>query len=161
VSLQVGVRRIGGDFPVGGASGNVLLATFDVPFDTEAAVFAVDSAVEAGRSLIVVNVVALEPMPLSVRLGYDRLEYSDEMAESLVAPVKLAQSLGVPVERLRVKTPRRVDALIQIVKEREVGLLVLGPDRKAVRPRLYRKAATAVRDRLSCLVWVSWDLPAA
>jgi nucleotide-binding universal stress UspA family protein len=157
----IGLRRAGPGFRSGGSAGNVLLATFDVPFDAEAASFAVDSAVEAGRSLIVANVVKLEPLPLSIQMGYDSLDYAPELAASLVAPAQLAQSLGVHVERLRVKTPRRVDALVEIVLERQVGLLVLGPDRNAVRPRLYRKAAAAVRDRLSCLVWLSWDLPSA
>jgi nucleotide-binding universal stress UspA family protein len=160
MSLRLGERTTGFDVAAGGAFGNVLLATFGVPFDAEAAAFAVDSAVEAGRSLIVANIVELEPLPLSLHMGYDSLEYTPELAASLIAPARLAQSLGVRVERLRVKTPRRVIALVELVKERQVSLLVLGPDRNAVKPRLYRKAAAAVRGRLSCLVWLSWDLTA-
>lgn len=158
MSLQVEVRTEAPGLADSAGSGDVLLATFGVPFDAEAAAFAVDSAVEAGRNLIVANVVELEPLPLSLRMGYDSLEYTPELAASLLAPVQLAQSLGVHVERLRVKTPRRVRSLIELVKERQVSLLVLGPDRDAVKPRLYRKAAAAVRGRLSCLVWLSWDL---
>jgi hypothetical protein len=48
-----------------------------------------------------------------------------------------------------------VDALIQLVDERRPGLLVFGPDRKRMRKRLYRKAAKAVADRASCLVWLA------
>ncbi len=158
MSLQVEVRTEAPGLASSAGSGDVLLATFGVPFDAEAAAFAVDSAVEAGRNLIVANVVELEPLPLSLRMGYDSLEYTPELAASLLAPVQLAQSLGVHVERLRVKTPRRVRSLIELVKERQVSLLVLGPDRNVVKPRLYRKAAAAVRGRLSCLVWLSWDL---
>lgn len=161
VSLRFGVRRAALGALPSGAAGHVLLATFDAPFDAEASAFAVDSAVESGRSLIVANIVELEPLPLSIRMGYDSLDYTPEMAVSLIAPVQLAQSLGVRVERLRVKSFRRVDALVDLVKERQVSLLVLGPDRSKVRPRLYRKAAEAVRDRLSCLVWLSWDIPPA
>ncbi len=143
----------------GGGGGDVLLATFDVPFDEEAAHFAVDSAVEAGRSLIVANVMELPPLPLSVVLGYDTLEYRPELAASLIAPAQLATSLGVHVERLRVRSPRRVEALVSLVQERGVGILVLGPDRNLVGRRLYNRAAKAVREHLSCLVWLSWDLP--
>lgn len=161
MSLRVDLRADGVDHASRGDNGNVLLATFGVPFDAEAATFAVEAAVETGRDLVVANLVELEALPLSLRMGYDSLEYEPELADSLAAPARLAQSLGVHVERLRVKTPRRVQALLELVKEREVSLLVLGPDRSAVKPRLYRRAAAAVRDRLSCLVWLSWDLPAA
>lgn len=142
-----------------GGVGDVLLATFDVPFDQEAAHFAVDAAVEAGRSLIVANVMELPHLPLSMVLGYDTLEYTPELAASLLAPAQLASSLGVHVERLRVRSPRRVEALVELVQERRVGILVLGPDRALVGRRLYNRAARAVREDVSCLVWLSWDLP--
>jgi hypothetical protein len=140
-------------------TGTVLLATFDVPFDEAAATFAVDSAAESGRSLIIANIVELEPLPLSIRWGCDSLDYSPLLESSLTAPARRAMSCGVPVERLRVKTFRRVEAMIELSKERRVKLLVIGPDRDRVRPMLYRKAAAAARDQLSCLVWLSWDVP--
>ena len=34
---------------------------------------------------------------------------------------------------------------------------VFGPDRSALRPRRYRKAARAIRDQASCLVWLADD----
>jgi len=139
--------------------GSVLLATFDVPFDEGASSFAVAAAVDSSRTLIVANVVELPPLPLSVRLGSDLLEYTPELAASLLRPVEMATALGVKVERLRVKSFHRVDALIEVASERHVRLLVLGPDRTKVSRRLYHKAAMAVRERLDCLVWVSWDIP--
>jgi len=138
--------------------GAVLLATFDVPFDEAAASFAVDAAVDSSKALIVANVVQLPPLPLSVMMGYDMLEYPPELAASLLAPVERATALGVEVERLRVKSFRRVEALIEIARERKVRMLVLGPDRKKVSERLYRRAAREVRGRLDCLVWVSWEI---
>jgi nucleotide-binding universal stress UspA family protein len=158
VRLRAAVRS---DAPAGldrSAPGTVLLATFNVPFDPAAAHFAVDSAVETGSRLVVANVVELEPLPMSVQLGVDTVDYPAELAESLVEPARLAQSLGIKVERLRVRSFRRVEALIEIAKERDVRLLVLGPDRRRVKRRLYDKAAAAVRDQLSCLVWLSWDV---
>ena len=79
----------------------------------------------------------------------------DVDADALRAPAELAHSLGVAVERLRVRSPRPVDALLELVAEREPALLVFGPDRSRVPARRYRKAAKAVRERATCLVWLS------
>ncbi len=139
-------------------AGPVMLATFDVPFDEAATAFAVRAAIEASRALIVANVVELPALPFSIQMGYDMLDYTPEMEASLMAPVELAQAHGLDVERLRVKSFRRVEALIEVTREREAQMLVLGPDRRRVSERLYRKAARAVRDRLECLVWITWEL---
>ena len=139
-------------------AGPVLLATFDVPFDKAATTFAVEAALEAGRLLIVANIVELAPLPMSVQMGSDIVDYTPEMEASLAAPVELAVSMGVSVERIRVKSFRRVEALIEVTRERGVRMLVLGPDRSQVSARLYNKAADAVRSRIDCLVWVTWDL---
>src|SRR5207247_10581680 len=72
--------------PRGSPGRPVLLATLDVPFDHDAVVFAVDSAVEMGTRLIVANVVERPPLPLSAIMGYDDLPYPHVMAESLVEP---------------------------------------------------------------------------
>jgi nucleotide-binding universal stress UspA family protein len=133
----------------------VLLATLGVPFDPAASTFAVDAAVESGEPLLVVNVVELPPLGMSVAMGYDQLPDSPEQEEALRAPAALAASLGVPVERLRVKSPRPVEALVQVAAERAPGLLVFGPDRDRLKPRAYRKAARAVRERAACLVWLA------
>jgi nucleotide-binding universal stress UspA family protein len=136
----------------------VLLATFDVPFDEAAASFAVNAAVDSGGRLIVANVVELPPLPLSVRMGYDQLDYSPELAASLLSPAERASALGVEVERIRVKSFHRIEALVDVARERKVRMLVLGPDRDKVSQRLYRKAAKDVRERLDCLVWLSWEI---
>lgn len=142
-----------------GASGRpVVLATLGAPFDERAAAFAVDSAVESGSPLIVANVTSLEPLSLSVKLGYDALEeFTPEVSESVRRPVELAHSLGVSVERLRVRSPRPIEALLQLVAERRPGLLVFGPDRTRLKPKVYARALSAIRERASCLVWVAGD----
>lgn len=132
----------------------VLLATMEAPFDPDATAFAVDAAVEAGQPLIVANVVRLAPLPLSLMLGHDQID-SPADAESFRAPAELARSLGVVVERLRVKSPRPVEALLELVAEREPSVLVFGPDRSRVGRRFYRRAARAVRERAACLVWLA------
>jgi hypothetical protein len=131
-----------------------MLATLDVPFDDEASALAVDAAVEAGNALILVNLVEVLPLPGTI-LGYGDVDPSPEDAAALRAPAELAHSLGVRVERLRVRSPHPVDALIELVAERRPGLLVFGPDRARLRRRLYSKAAKAVRERAACLVWLS------
>ncbi len=132
-----------------------MLATLGVPFDRAAVAFAVDAAVESGQDLIVANVTLLEPLPLSMMLGYDCLEdFTPELSAAVRWPADLARSLGVHVERLRVRSPRPVSALIEVVAERLPGLLVFGPDRTRLPARRYRKAAQAIGARAPCLVWL-------
>jgi Universal stress protein family len=133
-----------------------MLATLGVPFDAHAAAYAVDTAVESGELLIVVNVTQLEPLPMSLRLGYDALEeFTPEVTASLKRPVELAASLGIRVERIRVRSPRPVQALLQLVAERGVGLLVFGPDRIRMSPRAYRRQLRSILGDAPCLVWAA------
>ena len=103
----------------------MLLATLDVPFAEEATVFAVDSAVESGQPLVVVNVAEVLPTHWSL-LGYGYIEREDLQRE-LRKPAALAQSLAVHVERLRVCSPHPVDALLEVVAERRPGTARLRP----------------------------------
>jgi len=143
------------DIAARGARGRpVMLATLGVPYEPEAAELAVDAAVESGEPLILVNVVEIMPLPGAVLLKFADVDDAPDDAAALLAPAELAHSLGVAVERLRVRSPHPVDALLEVVGEREPGLLVFGPDRSRLRGRAYRKAAKAVRERASCLVWL-------
>jgi universal stress protein family protein len=135
----------------------VLLATLEVPFDEAAAALAVDAAVECGEPLIVANVVEIPLGRLCVAMGYGDLEPTEDDARSLRAPAELARALGVEVERLRVLSPHPLDALVELVAEREPSLLVFGPDRAKLGRRRYRKAVRAVREATSCLVWIAED----
>lgn len=129
----------------------ILLATLDVPFSEEATAFVVDAAVENGQPLLLVNVAEVLPTTYAV-LGYGYVE-KEELQEALRKPAELARSLAVEVERLRICSPHPVDALLEVVAEREPALLVLGPDRAQLSRRRYRKVERAVRERASCLVW--------
>lgn len=133
----------------------VLLATLEVPFDGAAASFAVDSAVESGQPLIVANAVEIPLGPATVFLQYGDLDPTPEDAEALKAPAQLAHSLGVRVERFRLRSPHPVDAILELAAERQPGLLVFGPDRARLRGRRYKKAARTVRERAGCLVWLA------
>jgi nucleotide-binding universal stress UspA family protein len=131
----------------------VLLATLDVPFSEEATAFAVDSAVESGKPLIVVNAAEVLPTAYTL-LGYGYVE-REELQEALRKPAELAHSLAVRVERLRVCSPHPIDALLEVVAERNPAILVFGPDPAHLPGRRYRKAERAVRERAPCLVWTS------
>ena len=133
----------------------VLLATLDVPFEEDATVFAVDSAVESGQPLVVVNVAEVQPTRWSL-VGYGYLERA-ELQDELRKPAELAHSLAVHVERLRVCSPHPVDALLEVVAERDPGVLVFGPDRSCLKRRRYERAAKRIRERSSCLVWLASD----
>jgi len=133
----------------------VILATLDVPFAEEAIVFAVDSAVESGQPLVIVNVAEVVPTLVSL-VGYGYIERQDLQRE-LRRPAELAQSLAVRVERLRVCSPHPVAALVEVVAEHDPGVLVFGPDRRCIGRRRYDRAARTLRERTSCLVWTETD----
>ena len=158
--MGIDIRDRGTDVSTerGAAGRPVLLATLGVPLNEEASVFAVDTAVESGQRLVVANVTALEPLRMSITLGYDTLpELTPEVSASLRRSAELARSLGVHVERLRVRSPRPVQAMLDLIADVRPGLFVFGPDRRALRERRYRKALGAVRERVTCLVWVPND----
>ena len=133
-----------------------MLATLDVPFADDASAFAIDSAVECGQPLLVVNVAQVLPT-WSTLVGYGYIEREDLQRE-LRKPAELAQSLAVRVERVRVCSPHPVDALLELVVECGTGMLVFGPERSCLRRRTYERAARRIHKRASCLVWTSADL---
>jgi hypothetical protein len=133
----------------------VLLATLDVPFDHDAVVFAVDSAVEMGERLIVANIVERPPLPLSSMLGYEDLPYPPEMDRSLAEPARLACSLGVNVTRLKVKSFHPIPAMLEVVAEQNTGLFVFGPDRSRMMRLRYWRAARAIRSTVTTLIWLA------
>jgi nucleotide-binding universal stress UspA family protein len=136
------------------ASRPVLLTTFDVPILPDAASIAVDAAVEAGRPLIVVNVIGGSFYPSRVAPAPTPVVAPD-VENSLRVPAELAASLGVETERLRVLSPHPIDAHVELVGERRPGLLVIGSDPDRLGRRFRAKLGRRVQERTSCLVWPS------
>lgn len=129
----------------------VLLATLSVRVAPEAERVAVESALDAQVPLIVVNVIS--PPPCATTMI--RLQGDLEMVRQTVAR---AAARGVPTEHLtRVPAWGPIRALVALARERNVGLVVFGPDRRHASRRRYRRAAQAVCDRLDCLVWIPAD----
>jgi len=153
---MLGTRRTRttADLPAVSGSRPVMLVTFDVPFEPEAAELAVDAAVESGQRLLVVNVAEVALGPISLAMKYEYVG-TQEVEDALRAPAELARSLAIEVERLRLCSPRPAEALLELVGERAPGLLVIGPDRKRMKRRTYARLTKKVRDRATCLVWLA------
>ena len=153
---MLGTRRTrtSADLPAVSGRRPVMLVTFDVPFEPEATAFAVDAAVEAGQPLIIVNAAEIPLGPISLSMKYEYVG-TQEVEDALREPAALALSLAVEVERLRLCSPRPIEALLELVAERAPGLLVVGPDRERLKRRRYAKLSKRIRDRAGCLVWLA------
>jgi len=136
----------------------VLLATLAVPFDGDAARVALQAALESGVKLIVVDAVEQPYWLQSLASGHAALEEPDDR-EQIRIFVGQAATLGLEVEHLRVRSPRPVDALLEVAGERDAGLLVFGPDRARLRPRTFARMVRRIRRRASCLLWVAGEGP--
>ena len=151
----VGRRRTSADRAAAlDGSHPVMLVTFDVPFEPEATALAVDTAVESGQPLIIVNAAEVPLGPISLAMGYEYVGTQD-VEDALREPAALAKGLAVEVERLRLCSPRPIEALLELVAERRPGLLVVGPDRTRMKRRTYAKLAKKIRARAACLVWLA------
>ena len=136
----------------------VLLATLSVRVDPSAERMAVESALEAGVRLIVANMLLLPAYPLTVMLAREAATLPhEEDLDAVRATAARAAALGIQTELLRISSPRPVTALLELVAERDPGLLVFGPDRSRIRRTQFRLAARAVRRRAPCLVWIAPD----
>lgn len=136
----------------------VMLATLSVRVDPSAERMAIESAQEAGVKLIVANMLVLPPYPLTFMLApeYATLPHEEDL-EAVRATAARAAALGIPTELLRVSSRRPIVALLELVREREAGLLVFGPDLAKTPRRRFRAAAKRVRRDAGCLVWVAPD----
>jgi len=133
----------------------VVLATLSVRVDPEAERVAFEAALEARAKLIVANMLEMHPYPLTAMLARDCLSLPhEEDLDAVRATAERAANAGIATELLRISTLRPVTAMIELVRERNAGLLVLGPDRSRVPRRRLRAAARAVRRDAPCLVWV-------
>jgi Universal stress protein family len=136
----------------------VLLATLSVRVDPSAERMALESALEAGVKLIIANMLVLPPYPLTFMLAreYMTLPHEEDL-EAVRATAQRAAALGIPTELLRVSSRRPMKALLELVQEREAGLLVFGPDLSLTSRRRFRAAERVVRREAGCLVWVAPD----
>jgi len=137
----------------------VILATLSVRVDPSAERMAIESALEAGVPLVVANMLRLPAWPTTVGLGGPGAAVlpHEEDLEEVRATARRAAELGIKTELLRIFSRRPISALLEIVSERDPGLLVLGPDLDRTSPRRLRRVARRVRKGVGCLVWVAPD----
>ena len=133
----------------------MVLGTLSSRVEPDAERLAIESAVENGVPLIVVNVMPMPACPRALVLaGHRALTFPhEEDYEAVRATAQRAASWGLKVEHLRVTSPHPAKALVQIANERRAGLLVLGPKRKGIL-RFWRAAREVVRNA-DCLVWIA------
>jgi len=137
----------------------VLLATLQVRVDPTAERMAIDSAIEAGVPLLLVNLIRLPPYPTTMILmgpEHTTLPHEEDL-DAVRATAERAAELGVRTELLRVRTPRPVQALLQVASERDAGLIVFGPHLGRVGRMRFRRAARRIRRDAGCLVWIAPD----
>jgi nucleotide-binding universal stress UspA family protein len=137
----------------------VVLATMAVRVHPSAERMAIDSAIEAGVPLLLVNLVPLPPyVRTMVLVGPAGTTLPHEEAlDEVRATARRSAELGVKTELLRVRTRHAAAALLEVVRERDAGLLVLGPDLGRVGRLRFRAVARKVREEAGCLVWVVPD----
>ncbi len=134
----------------------VMLATLSVRVDASAEAMAIESALEAGVSLIVANMLILRPYPATVMLAREGVNLPrEEDLDEVRATASRAAALGIRTELLRVSSLRPVRALLELATERQVGLLVFGPDQDRIPRYRFRRAARTVRKYAPCLVWTA------
>jgi len=136
----------------------VLLGTLSVRVDPTAERMAIDTALEVGAKLILANMLLLGPYPLTVMIAreYATLPHEEDL-DAVRETASRAAALGIPTELLRVSSPRPLTALVELAQDRDVGVLVFGPDRSRISRRRFRAAAKIVRRDAPCLVWVAPD----
>ena len=137
----------------------VVLATLSVRVDPSAERIAIESALEAGVPLVLVNLI---PLPFYVTtlvlLGPEGTTFPhEEDLDAVRATASRAAKLGVDTALLRVRTRHPVRALLEVVRERDAGLLVFGPDLGLTGRWRFRFAARRVRREADCLVWIAPD----
>ena len=115
----------------------VLLATLEVPFDEAAAAFAVDAAVECGQPLIVDDVVEMPLGPMCVLMGYGDSRAFGGRGGAIPGPRRArtcARRRGRAAARTQPAPGRRAPR--RSWPSVSPGLLVFGPDRSRLKPRV-------------------------
>jgi len=137
----------------------VVLATLSVRVDPSAERMAIDSALEAGVPLVLVNLIPLPVYVTTLVLHGPEgttLPHEEDLG-AVRATAARAAELGVRTELLRVRTRHPVRALLEVLRERDAGLLVFGPDLRLTGRLRFRMAARRVRREADCLVWIAPD----
>ena len=129
----------------------VVLATMAAAVHPGAERMAIDSAIEAGVSLPLYVTTIVLVGPAGTTLPHE------EALTEVRATAQRAADLGVKTELLRVRTRHAAAALLEVIRERDAGLVVFGPDLGPIGRIRFRAAARKLRREADCLVWVAPD----
>jgi hypothetical protein len=147
--------------------GPVVLATFArTPFGARTARLAVEAAAEMGSTVVVVQMVDARSKRRRDRAAAEAV--GPALAAAVDAVRALAAEFAVPVEALRVSSPRPVVALLGFVADRRPALVVFATDPAALhrfrRPtrRQYRRFVAALAAHADgVLLWTAQEPRAA
>jgi hypothetical protein len=136
--------------------GPVMLATLSVRIDPLAEEMAMESALQAQVPLLLANLSLFRPGPLTSVLAreYAVLPHEEDL-DAVRETAARAAARGIATELLRISSPRPIEAMLELASEREVGLLVFGPERSRLSRWRFRRAVRAIRRHATCLVWIS------
>jgi nucleotide-binding universal stress UspA family protein len=137
----------------------VVLATLSVRVDPSAERMAIESALEAGAPLVLVNLLRLRNYPMTMVLAgpeATNLPHEEDL-DAVRETAARAAELGIKTELLRVTSKRPIAALLEVLHDRDAGLVVFGPDLSRTSRRRFRTAARRIRAEADCLVWVAPD----
>lgn len=131
--------------------GPVMLISFDIGFDERAIAFAVESALESGGELMVTLAVTL---PTANANAAARRHLGDPVVrEQMDSIVQTARDAGANARAHVYNSPRPLNVLFGVLRERRVGLLVFGPDRRRYGRLRFRWHLHRIRRGADCLVW--------
>ncbi len=129
----------------------VMLLTLNVPFDSTATTFALETAAETGAELYVCDGV---PINTSNPAAAGSRTFGTPETQADARAVALdAASRGIKVTEFVFHHPRPVTAALAVTREERVGLLVFGPDRRRLGRWFFRRANRRLRREAPCLVW--------
>jgi len=144
---------------IAGASGPVVLATLALRPDPTAEQMAIDSCLDAGAPLLLINAVRLPLYPTTMMvggLGAMVLPHEDDR-EAVMASAERIAALGIEVEVIGLLTPRPVAGMLELATERSAALLIFGPLLTKVGRFTMRRASKRIRRDAGCLVWIAPD----
>lgn len=129
----------------------VMLVSFDISFDEAAIEAAIESAVQANSELMVCLAVTLPVANANAaaRRTMGNPVVREEIREILVR----ARAAGANARQLVYNSPRPLSATIDITRNREIGLLVFGPNRRIYGRLRFRLHLRRLRRKANCLVW--------
>ena len=136
-----------------------MLATLQVRVDPTAERMAIDSAIEAGVPLLLVNLIRLPPYATTmILLGpeHTTLPHEEDL-DAVRATAHRAADLGVRPSCCACARPGRSRRCSRWRSERDAGLIVFGPHLGRVGRMRFRRAARRIRRDAACLVWVAPD----